>query len=157
HLRVGAADTRTRIALGPLGRPLFGSRVLKRGDFGLDVSVLQFLLTRRGVYNGALDGYFGAETAASLKRYQRLIHVSADSVVGPPTSSAIACRDRVPVRADVPKPVTSIVHVVHVGDTLTALAKGAGTTIAAIASLNHIDASKPILIGQRLRIPSSTA
>ena len=64
HLRVGAADTRTRIALGPLGRPLFGSRVLKRGDFGLDVSVLQFLLTRRGVYTGALDGYFGAETAA---------------------------------------------------------------------------------------------
>ena len=79
HLRVGAADTRTRIALGPLGRPLFGSRVLKRGDFGLDVSVLQFLLTRRGVYDGALDGYFGAETAASLKRYQRLMHLSADS------------------------------------------------------------------------------
>jgi peptidoglycan hydrolase-like protein with peptidoglycan-binding domain len=157
HLRVGAADTRTRIALGPLGRPLFGSRVLKRGDFGLDVSVLQFLLTRRGVYNGALDGYFGAETAASLKRYQRLMHLSADSIVGPRTLSTIARRDRVPVRSAVPKPVASTVHVVHVGDTLTAIAKSAGTTIAAVASMNHIDPRKPILIGQRLRIPSRTA
>jgi LysM repeat protein len=157
HLPVGAADTRTRIALGPLGRPLFGSRVLKRGDFGLDVSVLQFLLTRRGVYSGALDGYFGAETAASLKRYQRLMHLSADSIVGPRTLSVIAKRDRVPVRASVPKAVTSTVHVVRVGDTLTAIAKSAGTTIAAVASLNHIDPSKPILIGQRLRVPAATA
>jgi peptidoglycan hydrolase-like protein with peptidoglycan-binding domain len=157
HLPVGAADTRTRIALGPLGRPLFGSRVLKRGDFGLDVSVLQFLLTRRRVYNGALDGYFGSETATALKRYQRLMHLSADSIVGPRTLSAIAARDRVPVRAPVPKAVASTVHVVRVGDTLTAIAKKAGTTIAAIASLNHIDPVKPILIGQRLRVPAPTA
>ncbi len=46
HLPVGVADMRTRAALGPLGRPLFGSRTLRRGDFGWDVAVLQFLLTR---------------------------------------------------------------------------------------------------------------
>jgi LysM repeat protein len=146
HLPVGTADTRTRIALGPLGRPLFGSRVLKHGDFGLDVSVLQFLLTRRGVY-----------TAAALKHYQRLMHLSADSVVGPRTLSAIVSRDRVPVRTPIATAVTSTVHVVRVGDTLTAIAKKAGTTIAAIASLNHIDPRKPILIGQRLRVPARTA
>jgi peptidoglycan hydrolase-like protein with peptidoglycan-binding domain len=157
HLPIGVADTRTRIALGPLGRPLFGSRVLKRGDFGLDVAVLQFLLTRRGVYTGALDGYFGSETAAALKRYQRVMHLSADSIVGPRTLSAIAKRDRVPVRTPVPKAIASIVHVVHVGDTLTAIARKAGTTIAAIASLNHIDPAKPILIGQRLRVPAPGA
>ena len=38
-----------------------------------------------------------------------------------------------------PKAVASTVHVVRVGDTLTAIAKSAGTTIAAVASLNHID------------------
>jgi LysM repeat protein len=156
HLPIGAADTRTRVALGPLGRPLFGSRVLERGDFGLDVAVLQFLLTRRGVYTGALDGYFGSETAASLKRYQRQMHLSADSIVGPRTLSAIASRDRVPVRNAVPA-VTSTVHVVRVGDTLTAIARSGGTTIAAIASLNHIDPARPILIGQRLRVPARTA
>ena len=106
HLPVGVADTRTRIALGPLGRPLFGSRILKRGDFGLDVSVLQFLLTRRGVYNGALDGYFGAETAASLKRYQRLMHLSADSIVGPEHSRRSRSVTACPVRNTVPKAVT---------------------------------------------------
>jgi peptidoglycan hydrolase-like protein with peptidoglycan-binding domain len=51
----GLADRRTRVALGPLGQPLFGRRTLGRGRFGLDVSVLQFLLQRRGFYRGALD------------------------------------------------------------------------------------------------------
>jgi len=69
-----------RAALGPLGRPLFGARILKRGDFGWDVSVLQFLLTRHGVYSGALDGYMGPETSAALKRYQRAMHLAADAV-----------------------------------------------------------------------------
>ena len=66
-LPYGVADAKFRAALGPLGRPLFGTRILKHGDFGWDVSVLQFLLTRRGVYSGALDGYMGRETATALK------------------------------------------------------------------------------------------
>jgi hypothetical protein len=44
----GVAGKRTRAALGRFGRPGFGSRVLKRGAFGFDVSVLQFLLSKRG-------------------------------------------------------------------------------------------------------------
>src|SRR5690348_16824410 len=40
----GIADLATRRELGPLGTPLFGSRTLARGNFGWDVSVLQFLL-----------------------------------------------------------------------------------------------------------------
>jgi peptidoglycan hydrolase-like protein with peptidoglycan-binding domain len=162
-LPAGYADRRTRLALGPLGRPLFGSRVLERGDFGLDVSVLQFLLTRRGFYSGALDGYMGAETTAALKRYQRSLHLSADAVLGPRTVSAIARRDDVPVQA-APQPsaptttlVALQVHVVKVGDTLTALAAGAHTTIARLAALNHIDPAKPIVIGQKLQLPGAPA
>jgi len=158
-LPVGLADARTRAALGPLGRPLFGSRTLRRGDFGFDVSVLQFLLTRNGVYAGALDGYMGKETATALRRYQRQMHLHADAVLGPRTLSYIVARDRVPVRRT-PPPATSTtmeVHVVHVGDTLTAIANGSGTTVAALASLNSIDPSKPIVIGQKLKIPSRTA
>jgi LysM repeat protein len=154
HLPIGAADTRTRIALGPLGRPLFGSRVLRRGDFGFDVAVLQFLLTRNGVYTGALDGYMGGETATALRRYQRRMHLAADAVVGPRTLTTIVHRDRVPVRTPV---ATVVVHVVHVGDTLTAIAARAGTTIAAIASLNSINPARPIVIGQRLKLPSRGA
>jgi hypothetical protein len=156
RLPLGAADTRTRLALGPLGRPLFGARVLRRGDFGFDVAVLQFLLTRRGIYSGALDGYMGTETAAALRRYQRRMHLQADAVVGPRTLSAIVHRDRVPVRA-VPVSVRIAIHVVRPGDTLTAIAASVGTTVAALASYNRIDPARPIEIGQRLRLPARTA
>jgi hypothetical protein len=100
-LPVGIADARTRRALGPLGQPLFGSRTIRLGDFGFDVAVLQFLLTKTGVYTGALDGYMGRATAAALRRYQRRVHLLADAVVGPRTLAAIVHRDRVPVRATV--------------------------------------------------------
>jgi LysM repeat protein len=159
-LPIGLADARTRVALGPLGRPLFGSRVLRRGDFGFDVSVLQFLLTRHGVYAGALDGYMGKETTAALRRYQRLMHLHADAVLGPRTLTSIVARDRVPIRsappaaAAAPTTVAVPLHVVHVGDTLTSIAASAGTTVTALAALNHIDAVKPIVIGQKLKLPA---
>jgi LysM repeat protein len=153
-LPYGVANARLRAALGPLGRPLFGTRTLKRGDFGWDVSVLQFLLTRRGVYSGALDGYMGKETTAALKRYQRAMHLLADAVVGPRTLSAIVRRDAVPVRTRT-APASTSVHVVRAGDTLTALAGRFRTTIAALAAANHIDPAKPIVIGQRLRLPTA--
>jgi LysM repeat protein len=153
-LPYGTADARMRAALGPLGRPLFGTRTLKRGDFGWDVSVLQFLLTKRGVYSGALDGYMGKETTAALKRYQRAMHLLADAVVGPRTLSAIVRRDAVPVRTR--RVVTSSTnHAVRVGDTLTALAARFHTTVSALAAANHIDPAKPIVIGQRLRMPAA--
>src|SRR5689334_1973153 len=157
-LPLGVADIRTRIALGPLGRPLFGSRTLRRGDFGWDVSVLQFLLTRRGVYSGALDGYLGKETSVALRRYQRLMNLSADAVVGPRTLSAIVRHDKVPVR---PQPrgrvvVTTSIYRVRAGDSLTRIAETHGTTIARIASLNRIDPARPIVIGQKLKLPLAT-
>jgi LysM repeat protein len=155
-LPVGVANARTRRALGPLGVPLFGSRILRRGDFGWDVSVLQFLLTRRGIYSGALDGYMGKETTAALRHYQQLMHLAVDAVVGPRTLSAIVHRDRVPVRVRAVT-VAAAVHVVHTGDTLTAIAKQHGTTLAALAAANHIQIAKPIIIGQRLRLPVATA
>lgn len=155
-LHRGVADARMRAALGPLGRPLFGTRTLRPGDFGWDVSVLQFLLTRRGVYTGALDGYLGKETAAALRRYQRLLHLTTDAVMGPRTLSVIVRHDRVPVRAR-PVTVAAAVHVVRVGDTLTAIAARYGTTLSALARANRIDPTRPILIGQHLRLPVSTS
>ena len=155
-LHIGIADAKTRAALGPLGRPLFGSRQLKRGDFGWDVSVLQFLLTRRGVYAGALDGYMGKETTGALRRYQRLMNLQADAIVGPRTLSAIVRRDKVPVRVH-RTTVSPTVHVVRRGDTLTAIATRGGTTVRALATANGIDPNRPIIIGQRLRLPVATA
>jgi N-acetylmuramoyl-L-alanine amidase len=154
----GPANARLRTALGPLGRPLFGTRTLRPGDFGWDVSVLQFLLTRRGVYTGALDGYLGKETAAALRRYQRLLHLQTDAVMGPRTLSAIVHRDRVPVKSRPARPasVPVAVHIVVAGDTLTAIAARYGTTLPALVAANHISPAVPIVIGQHLRLPVST-
>ena len=154
-LPVGVADLRTRLALGPLGRPLFGSRTLQGGDFGWDVAVLQFLLTRRGVYTGALDGYFGKETAAGLRRYQREMRLTADAVVGPHTLATIVRHDRVPVRTHTTTPST--VYVVRPGDNLTQIARRFGTTVTALAASNHLDAASPIVIGQHLNVPARPA
>ena len=63
----GRAGPATRRALGPLGTPVFGRRTLRRGVFGWDVSVLQFMLARRGelvpVY-----GFFDRATERALRR-----------------------------------------------------------------------------------------
>ena len=82
----GLAGPRTRAALGSRGRPLFGTRVIRRGMRGYDVGVLQFLLRRRGLRPGRLDGRFGRRTEAALLRFQRRARLSADGVLGPRTA-----------------------------------------------------------------------
>jgi hypothetical protein len=85
----GIAGPRTRVALGPLGRPLLGKRTLRRGAFGWDVSVLQFALARAGVYAWPIDGFFGPETGRALRRFQRARGLVADGIAGPRTLARI--------------------------------------------------------------------
>jgi peptidoglycan hydrolase-like protein with peptidoglycan-binding domain len=83
----GRAGPATRRAFGPLGRPLFGTRTLRRGLFGWDVSVLQFLLARRGELV-PVDGYFDTRTDRALRRFQRARRLAADGVAGSRTLAA---------------------------------------------------------------------
>ena len=85
----GLAGRRTRRALGPLGRPPFGWRMMRRRMLGWDVSVLQFLLARHGAAI-PVDGYFGRATEHALRRYQRAHRLQADGVAGPLTLAALA-------------------------------------------------------------------
>lgn len=93
--RVGPA---TRRAFGPLGRPLFGTRTLRLGLFGWDVSVLQFLLARRGELV-PVSGYFDTRTQRAVRVFQRARKLSADGVAG--TRTLAAFRKRAPT-ADKP-------------------------------------------------------
>jgi peptidoglycan hydrolase-like protein with peptidoglycan-binding domain len=161
HLAVdGIAGARTRAALGPLGRPLFGKRTTKRGAFGWDVSVLQFLLHRRGLYAGAFDGYYGPETAAAVRRYQRQLKLPADGIAGRATTAALARQQHVPVApAPAGAPVEQVAlrtYVVRQGDNLTFLARRFGLTLRGLARANALDPAKPLLIGTRLRVPGAT-
>jgi peptidoglycan hydrolase-like protein with peptidoglycan-binding domain len=86
----GTINARTRRSLGPLGRPLLGDRTIQRGDFGLDVAAVQFLLSERGLYRGALDGYLGVRTERAVRRFQHGHKLVADGIVGPRTERALA-------------------------------------------------------------------
>src|SRR3954463_1261124 len=93
----GLPDAATRHELGPLGRPLFGSRALARGNFGWDVAVLQFLLNRHGI-RVPVNAYMDKPTVAGVRRYQRLMHLAPDGVAGPATFTALGLQTHVPVR-----------------------------------------------------------
>jgi LysM repeat protein len=154
-LRVtGRADVRTRQALGPFGRPLFGTRTLRRGMFGWDVSVLQFLLARQGLA-APVNGYFDAPTARALRRYQLHLRLAADEVAGPATFTALGLQTRVPVRAQrsLAARTTSTTYVVKPGDSLTAIARAHHLTLAALARANRLNPNRVLLIGTRLRVP----
>jgi len=152
----GLMDVRTRVALGPLGRPLFGERMLRPGDFGLDVSVLQYLLLKRGVYRGALDGYLGKRTEEALVAFQRRSHVAADGVVGPYTVGLLVRQTGVPVRARPAAPALKT-YVVRPGDTLTALAQRFKLSLGTLADRNRLNPARALLIGTRLTIPIKVA
>ena len=153
-LRVtGLADARTRAAMGPLGRPLFGSRALRRGSFGWDVAVLQFLLVRRGIHV-PVNAYFDAPTLHGVRIYQRRLHLAPDGVVGPHTYTAIGLQQRIPVKTVTRTVVSARRHVVHAGESLSLLATRFRTSVATLARVNGLDPAKPLLIGTTLRLPA---
>jgi len=152
-LRVtGIADTKMRRQLGPLGRPLFGSRTLAHGAFGWDVAVLQFLLNHHGV-SVPVNAYMDRPTVAGVRRYQRLLHLRPDGVAGPATFAALGLQSRVPVEAV--HPPALLRYTVKPGDSLTAIARRHHTTLRRLTRLNKIDPRKPLLIGTKLRLPAA--
>lgn len=149
----GVADARTRAALGPLGRPLFGARTLRRGDFGWDVAVLQFLLVRRGIAV-PVNAYFDGPTLRGVRLLQRRLGLTPDGVVGPRTLAALGRTGIVPrVQKNKKASASLAVHVVRPGESLTSIARRYHTSVAILARINHLDPSRPLLIGTRLRVP----
>jgi len=148
----GVAGRRTRAALGPLGKPLFGRRVLRGGAVGWDVSVLQFLLRQRGVDPGGIDGRFGAGTRRALRRFQRRAGLAVDGIAGPSTMAALdSSGTRVPFASAAP---TARHYTVRPGDTLTGIAARYGTTLSTLARTNRLDPNRFLLVGARLRVPT---
>ncbi len=150
--QTGIADARTRAAMGPLGRPLFGARTLRSGAFGWDVAVLQYLLLHRGI-RVPVNAYFDGPTLRGLRLYQRRLHLPPDGVVGPHTFAAFGLQQKIPVKARIVVSVRH--HVVTPGESLSALANRFRTSVSTLAKLNRLDPAKPLLIGTNLRLPAS--
>jgi peptidoglycan hydrolase-like protein with peptidoglycan-binding domain len=152
----GDVGTATRAALGRLGRYDFGSRLLKRGRVGWDVSVLQFVLAARRDSPGTLDGRFGGETEAAVVRFQTSAGLVPDGIVGPRTIARLC---PTPTCDSLPRSllVTRTQHRVRRGETLTAIAARYGTTVAGLEQANDLGPDAVLQIGQSLRLPALEA
>lgn len=69
-------------------RPL-GSRDLKRGSSGPDVTALQEALAALGFDPQGIDGQYGTNTANAVKAYQRARGLTVDGEFGPQTFAAL--------------------------------------------------------------------
>jgi peptidoglycan hydrolase-like protein with peptidoglycan-binding domain len=85
----GVAGPQTMRALGRRGKPRLGSRVMGPGMRGWDVAALQFMLRRRGFSSGSVDGGYGPNTTASVRRFQSAAGLGVDGRAGPSTLSAL--------------------------------------------------------------------
>lgn len=151
----GLAGPQTRAALGSRGRPLFGTRLLRRGMRGYDVGVLQFLLRHQGLQPGHLDGHFGKQTERALRRFQRRHRLTPDGILGPRTARRLCavrtCAWRGATRRHSTRP--ALRHRIAPGETLSSIAAHYGVTVGAIARANRLDPRGIIVAGARLRIP----
>src|SRR3954447_15243761 len=85
----GVAGPRTKHALERRGRPALGSRVMGPGDRGWDVAGLQFMLRRRGFSSGSVDGGYGPNTTAAVRRFQSAAGIGVDGHAGRGTLGAL--------------------------------------------------------------------
>ncbi|MFO7274801.1 MAG: N-acetylmuramoyl-L-alanine amidase [Bacillota bacterium] len=76
--------------------PNAGTPVLRQGDRGWAVRVLQQQLKALGFDPGPIDGIFGPKTEAAVKAFQRAAGIAVDGVVGPVTWSHLKARKSTP-------------------------------------------------------------
>ena len=101
------------------------TQTLKQGDRGALVSLLQLGLTRAGQTPGALDGIFGAQTAAAVRAFQAASALTPDGIAGARTHRAL-----------LPYYTGFVTRTIRAGDTFFALARQYGTSVDAIALAN---------------------
>lgn len=59
--------------------------VIKKGASGTFVYMIEFILSAKGYYTGAMDASFGSGLQAAVKAFQRAVGLTADGVVGAET------------------------------------------------------------------------
>ena len=92
-------NTRSSKGMGIIGgiRPKYKKELkslplVKRGDSGPLVGVIQRLLNARGITSMYVDEKFGAKTEAGVKEFQRLVGIYPDGKVGAKTWPALTAK-----------------------------------------------------------------
>lgn len=118
------------------------TQTLKQGDRGALVSLLQLGLQRAGQTPGALDGIFGAQTAAAVRAFQAASALTPDGIAGARTHRAL-----------LPYYTGFVTRTIRAGDTFSALARQYGTSVDAIALANPYLDPERLPLGRALTIP----
>ena len=118
------------------------TQTLKAGDRGALVALLQLALERAGQMPGALDGIFGAQTAAAVRAFQAANALTPDGIAGAQTHRAL-----------LPYYTGFVLRTVRAGDTFSALAQQYGTSVEAIRLANPYLDPERLPIGRAVTVP----
>ncbi len=117
--------------------------LLRRGDSGVYVYVLQLALKSLGYDPGNTGGVFDVKTESAVKLFQSDNDLRVDGIVGPKTWAVL--KNGMPVEV--------ILYTVKRGDTLSSIAKKYNTTVAELLELNPRRDPNRIYVGEVLKIP----
>lgn len=112
--------------------------LLRAGDRGEIVRVLQELLKAQGLFTVVPDGNFGPHTEEGVRCFQSRAGLKVDAVVGPATWEAFMSRP----------------YIVCHDDTFAALAQRFGTTVEAWQGANPNVKPDSLQVGMQLKMPA---
>ncbi len=129
------------VAVGiPAGQALSADLSLREGASGAEVLWLQHRLSALGLLKGTVTGYFGPNTAAAVREYQRCNGIAVSGVFGPVTAAHLCDAKGT--------------HKIAPGENLTLIAQRSGVTVADIMAANpSIRSANRIYAGQTLVLP----
>ena len=116
--------------------------ILKTGDSGAEVALLQTGLRRAGFDPGAPDGVFGPVTRRAVTEFQRAHGLRPDGIAGPVTEAALA-----------PWLRGYALHRIRAGDTLWRIAARYNSSLEALDAANPDLDPFDLRIGREVTVP----
>lgn len=117
-----------------------GERMLKKGDEGADVAILQSKLKQLSLYNGRIDGLYGQGTVNAVRDLQRKNNLSVDGIAGENTINKLPVNNSLISRTDISRDdiilLARIIHGEARGENFT------GKVAVGAVILNRVDSSK---------------
>jgi len=117
-------------------------KVLRLGDVGPQVQLLQLALRRAGTFSGNTTGTFGQQTKSALIAFQRRNGLAADGIAGARTHRALE-----------PYYMGYVKHTVQLGDSFYRIAMRYGSSVQAITTANPSASAAKLRPGQVISVP----
>ncbi len=116
--------------------------LIKEGDSGSLVEMVQIALIRAGYLNGRADGLFGGQTKQAVREFQSASNLVPDGIVGIRTLEKLRTYL-----------VGYTLHTIKQGDTLYSIASMHNTTVPLIENANPNLSADNLRIGMRIIVP----